>query len=188
MKQKSTVIQPRRQFLALAGATLLGMSCKGRKGGLGGMTFRMGERATVGKLIYNVTEAQWKTNLGDGPSARVPEHRFLVVRVTITNSSTEQAGVPLLTVFDGTGKEHRELDNGEGVEGWMGFLRLLNGVETREGALLFDVPPASYKLQITDGGDAENEQVAYIDIPLQLESDPVLSEPPALPTAPGAKQ
>ncbi|MBL8217757.1 MAG: DUF4352 domain-containing protein [Bryobacterales bacterium] len=188
MKQKSPVIQPRRRFLALAGATFLGVSCSGRKAGAGGMTFRMGERATVGKLIYNVTEAQWKTNLGDGPSARVPEHRFLIVRITVTNSGTDQVGMPLLKVFDANGKEHLELDNGEGVEGWMGFLRMLNGVETREGALLFDVVPASYKLQVTDGGDAENEQVAYVDIPLQLDADPVLAEPPAIPSGPATKQ
>lgn len=184
MKQKSPVIQPRRQFLALAGASLLAISCSGRKAGAGGMTFRMGERATVGKLIYNVTEAQWKTSLGDGPSTRVPQHRFLVVRLTVTNSGTEQMGMPLLKVFDANGTEHMELDNGEGVEGWLGFLRMLNGVETREGALLFDIAPASYKLQVTDGGDAENEQVAYVDIPLQLDAEPTLSEPPAI--TPGA--
>ena len=188
MKQKPPVIQPRRHFLALAGATLLGISCSGRKPGSGGMTFRMGERATVGKLIYNVTEAQWKTNLGEGSTARVPDHRFLIVRLTVTNSGTEQIGMPLLKLYDATGTEYIERDNGDGVEGWMGFLRTLNGVETREGALLFDVAPASYKLQVTDGGDTENEVVAYVDIPLQLESDPVLSEPPAIPSAPGSKQ
>ncbi len=188
MNQKSPVIQPRRHFLALAGASFLGIACSGRKAGAGGMTFRMGERATVGKLIYNVTEAQWKTNLGDGASARVPEHRFLVVRVTVTNSGTDQVAMPLLKIFDANGNSYLEQDNGEGVEGWMGFLRMMSGVETREGALLFDVVPASYKLQITDGGDAENEIVGYVDIPLQLESDPVLSEPPAIQPAPGANQ
>ena len=188
MKQKSPGIQPRRSFLALTGATFLSLACSGRKAGAGGMTFRMGERATVGKLIYNVTQAEWKTNLGEGASARVPDHRFLVVRVSVTNSGTDQASMPLLKLFDANGNEHRELDNGEGVEGWMGFLRMLNGVETREGALLFDVQPASYKLQVTDGGDTENEIVAYVDIPLRMDSDPVLSEPPAIGPGPSGKQ
>lgn len=180
MKQNSPVIQPRRYFIALTAAVLAGASCSGRKSASGGLTFRMGERASVGKLIYNVTEAQWKTSLGEGSSTRVPQRRFLLVKMIVTNSGSDQVGLPLLSLYDASGESHRELDNGEGVEGWMGFLRVLGSVETREGTLLFDVPPASYKLQITDGADPENEQVAYIDIPLRLDADPVLSEPPAI--------
>ena len=188
MKQKSTVIQPRRQFLVLACTTFAGIACQGRKPGSGGISYRMGERATVGKLIYNVTETQWKTTLGDNSTPRVPERRFLLVKLTVTNSGTEPVGLPLLRLFDANGNDHRELDNGDGVEGWMGYLRMLNGVETREGTLLFDVAPASYKLQITDGGDAENEIIGYVDIPLRMEADPNLSEPPAIPAAPDTKR
>lgn len=141
----------------------------------------MGERSTVGKLIYNVTEASWKTDLGTSQGGRVAEHRFLVLRMAITNSGGDQVAVPLLSVFDTNGKSYRELDNGEGVEGWFGLVRLLKPVETQQGAIVFDVPRTTYRLQITDGGDPENENIAYVEIPLEMESDPVLSEPPAIP-------
>lgn len=66
----------------------------------------------------------------------------------------------------------------------MGLLRIVGPSETKTGAILFDAPLASYKLEITDGADIENELIAYVDIPLQMESDPVLAEPPALPVKP----
>jgi hypothetical protein len=161
------------------GAALL-QSCSGRSKAKNAMSYPMGERASVGKLVYNVTEATWKPVLGEGATPRVPEHRFLLIRLNVTNSGPEPVGIPLLHVFDATGKQHRELDNGEHVEGWMGLLRMIGSTETKQGAILFDVPPASYKLQITDGADAENEIIAYVDVPFQMDADPVLAQPPAI--------
>jgi len=165
----------------LAPAALALASCSGKKAGAGVMTFKMGERASVGKLIYTVTETEWKPTLGEGASARVPEHRFLMVRVNITNSGAELVHVPLLALYNEAGKEFRELDNGEQVSDWLGLLRRVSPAETLQGAMLFDVPPAAYRLQITDGGDLENEAISYVEIPLHMEADPVLAEPPALP-------
>ena len=125
-------------------------------------------------------ETQWKTTLGEGPAARIPEHRFLLVRITVANSGPVPVNVPLLSLYDANGKQYREIDNGENVDSWLGLLRTVNTAASFSGNMVFDLPPASYKLQITDGGDIENEQIAYVDIPLQLEADPVLSEPPAL--------
>lgn len=149
------------------------------------MSFRMGERASIGKLIYNVTEAEWKTSLGDGVGARTPTHRYLLLKVTVTNSGAEQVAIPLLSLYDAAGKDYRELDNGDGVPGWMGFLRMINPAETRHGTLLFDVAPTSYRLQISDGGDTENEKTAWVDVPFKADSDPVVSEPTAV--TPGTK-
>lgn len=146
------------------------------------MTYRMGDRASAGKLIYNVTEAEWKAALGEGAAARAPEHRFLIVRATITNSGPETAHMPLLSLYNAEGTQFRELDSGDQVSGWLGLLREVKPTQTLQGAMVFDVTPASYKLQITDGGDPEQEVIAYVDIPLQLEPDPVLSEPPAIKT------
>jgi hypothetical protein len=190
MKQMTPAIQARRQFLALAlptVASLLHVSCSSASKAKNAMTFRMGERASVGKLIYNVTHSEWKTVLGEGsPSPRIPEHRFLILELSITNSGGEPAPVPLLHVFDASGKQYREVDSGEYVDGWMGLLRVIGSTETRAGSIVFDVAPASYKLQVTDGADAENELIAYVDVPFQMDADPVLAQPPAI--APPGKQ
>jgi len=145
------------------------------------MTYRMGERASVGKLVYIVTEAEWQPALGDPASGgRIPENRFLQLRLTITNGGGETLHIPLLALYDADGKSTRESDNGEQVSGWLGLLRQIKPAETLQGAILFDVKPAAHKLQITDSGDPENELVAYVEIPLDLQPDPVLSEPPAI--------
>lgn len=142
----------------------------------------MGERASVGKLVFNVTDTEWKATVGESAKARIPEHRFLIVKLSVTNSGSQQAGVPLLNVYNAEGKAFRESDNGDGINNWMGLLRLVKPAETLQGAILFDVPLASYKLQITDGGEPDNEIIAYVDLPLNLETDPILAEPPAIPS------
>lgn len=182
MKQISPHVQPRRSFVALVAASALSaFACQGKRPGAGAMTYRMGERATVGRLVYIVTEAEWHTALGDPNSGgRVPENRFLLMRLTITNSGGETLHVPLLSLYTADGRSTLESDNGEQVSGWLGLLRQIKPAETLQGAILFDVKPAAYKLQITNTADAENEIVAYVDIPLDLREDPVLAEPPAI--------
>ena len=48
-----------------------------------GKTYRMGELATAGRLIYTVLETEWMSAIG----SRVPRHKFLSVRMTINNSA-----------------------------------------------------------------------------------------------------
>lgn len=157
------------------------IQCKSRKVTPGILTYRMGERVTVGNVIYNVLHAEWKPTLGEGANSRTPEHRFLVLRLSMTNSGPKEIGIPLLSIFDPQGKQYRELDDAENVPGWLGLYRILRQVETQQGTIVFDAPPGAYKLQVTDGGEPGSEVIAYVDIPLNLEADPVLSEPPALP-------
>lgn len=167
-------------FLFLAAATF-SAGCKQRAVGTAGViTYKMGERVSVGRVTYNVLEAEWKTALGSGTSARVPQHRFVVVRVTITNSAPTEVGIPLLSLYDPTGKVYRELEDGDQVPGWLGLFRLLRPVQTETGTLLFDAPPGEYKLQVTDGGEVGSEIIAYVNIPVNLEVDPVLAEPPSI--------
>jgi hypothetical protein len=182
MNQYYPHLQPRRRFLAASVSTaalsIAGLSCK--RAGSRAQSFRMGERASIGKLIYIASRTEWKTTIGDGAGARLPHDRFLFLYLTITNGGGAAIAVPLLSLYDANGKQHRELDDIENLPSWLGALRMLAPVETREGLLVFDVPVASYKLQITDAAEVENEQIAYIDVPLHLESDPVLTEPSAI--------
>ena len=141
-------------------------------------TYGMGERIDMGKFVYNVFDTQWLTHIGEGPSARVPEQRFFLVRLSITNSGGAEATVPTLTILADSGQTYTELTNGEGVPQWTGFLKRIKPAETLQGNVVFDAPPAHYKLRIAD----ESEQRAgLVDIPLTFGS-----ETPEIPT-PGRK-
>jgi hypothetical protein len=47
----------------------------------------------------------------------------------------------------------------------LGILRTLNPTETKDGRILFDVPPGTYSLRITDGGSQESERTALVALP-----------------------
>ncbi|MDX1983007.1 MAG: DUF4352 domain-containing protein [Bryobacteraceae bacterium] len=179
MKQNEVTIQAGRRDLLKSlplAALALAVGCGGKKAST--VSHQMGEKVSIGKLMYSVLHGEWKINLGEGGGQRVPEHRFLVLDVSISNSGSEEVALPLFSLHDAKGKTYRELENGESVENWMGLLRTIAPVQTLRGSILFDVPLTSYKLEVTDGGPAESEVTALIDIPLQMEADPVLSTPP----------
>jgi hypothetical protein len=120
---------------------------------------RMGERVSVGPLVYNVFEAQWKAQLGQGADARVPKDRFFLIRFSVVADN---------------GQTYAELSDGDQVPQWTGYLRHVKPAETLQGNVVFDVPPKHYLLRLTD----ENSQTSSdIDIPLNFSS-----EGPDLPT------
>jgi hypothetical protein len=178
MNQNDALIQPvpRRKLFQALPFVALAAGCGGKKQST--VSHQMGEKVSVGKLMYSVLHGQWNMTLGEGSGQRVPKDRFLVLDVSISNGGPEEVAVPLFSLFDAKGQIHRELENGEGVENWMGLLRNIAPVQTLRGQILFDVPLTSYKLQITDGGPPDEEVTALVDIPLQMEADPVLSTSP----------
>jgi hypothetical protein len=81
------------------------------------------------------------------------------------NSSAVDLIVPNVTIEDDKGNSYPELMDGDGAPAWIGYLRRVKPAESVRGNLLFDAPPAHYKLRITD----ENEEnSAYFDIPLSF--------------------
>jgi len=135
---------------------------------------RMGERVTVGSLVYNVFEDQWKPQLGQGSDARVPKDRFFLIRLNVVNGGSSDLMVPALTLVDDAGQTYPELPNGDGVPQWTGYLRRVKPAETLQGNIVFDVAPKHYRLRVTD----ENSQTSReIDIPLNF-----ASETPDMPT------
>jgi hypothetical protein len=131
-------------------------------------TYSMGERATVGHLVYVVFETQWLTHIGTGADARVPEHRFFLVRLNAVNSLGSDILVPNFSIEDDSGNTYPELSSGEGVPQYIGYLRSVKPAESVQGNALFDAPPRHYKMKITD---ETGEKVAYIDIPLSFVSE-----------------
>src|ERR1035437_5349864 len=131
-------------------------------------TYSMGERATVGHVIYVVFETQWLTHIGTGADARVPEHRFFLVRLNAVNSLGSDILVPNFSIEDDSGNTYPELSSGEGVPQYIGYLRSVKPAESVQGTALSAPPPRHYKMKIAD---ETGEKVAYIDIPLSFVSE-----------------
>lgn len=145
-------------------------------------TFKMGERAAVGVLTYNVLEASYVSQLGDAGKSRIPEKRYLVIRLAITNGGAKEAELPLFRLVDSAGTEIGELQDASFLSGWFGLIRKVGPTQTEEGRILFDVAPKNYKLEITDGGEAGKEQLAFVDIPIEYDtSEPIPNAPQASP-------
>jgi Domain of unknown function (DUF4352) len=145
------------------------------------LDFQMGERINVGPLTYNVIESSWQNQLGSEFKMRIPDQRYLLITVSVTNGGGRDVSVPLLTLEGQNGTTYTEVDNGEGVPQWFGLLRTLNPAQTEQGRLLFDVPLGSYRLKVTDGGDPGVEKSAWVSIPLHMdpaEASPTPLDPP----------
>jgi hypothetical protein len=128
----------------------------------------MGERVQIGPAIYNVLEAEWKPALTEG--GRAPRHRFLFLRVSITNSGGSPVHVPAFELQAANGTRYQEMSqNMEGVRDWLGILRSVQPANTDRGYVVFDAPIAAYKLIIPANSDLENEKYAIVEIPVQFE-------------------
>lgn len=154
--------------VAAAGLILLGgAACRTRKADT---VHAMGAPVTVGDLSYTVFHTEWRDELQSEMGPRKPQHRFLLVTVSVTNNGPEDATAPLLAVIDKDGRETLELDKGDGVAQWMGLLRRVRSTQTETGVLLFDVPPGDYKLRVSSGGDVDQEQTALVNLPYRVEA------------------
>lgn len=181
MTQELRPFHSRRAFL-LAAASLSAISCA-REGAesetkikMASKTFKMGERAPVGLLTYNILEANFVSQLGDSGKSRIPEKRFLVIRMSITNGGAKEAEIPLFRVIDEAGTELGEVQDASFMSGWFGLIRKVGPTQTEEGRILFDVAPKNYRLEITDGGESGKEQLAFVEIPIDFDTaEPVPS-------------
>jgi hypothetical protein len=142
-------------------------------------TYGMGDRIELGHLVYTVFETRWVPQIGDGATARVPQDRFFLIRLSVGNSGGAEALVPDMTIEDDKGKSYAELTDGEGVPQFQGVLRPVAPTEAVSGNILFDAPPGHYRLHIFD---EQSQRAALVDIPLTFHS-----ESPDLPAADDAK-
>jgi hypothetical protein len=125
-----------------------------------------GEKATVGSLVYSVVDTEIVPQLGENPaSARTPQNRFYLVKVSVSNAGTEEAPVPAMTLVDDAGQTYTELADGANVPKWLGVIRKVGAAETEEGNVIFDAPAKHYRLKLTD--DLEKDDVS-VDIPLNF--------------------
>jgi hypothetical protein len=142
-------------------------------------TYNMGERITLGHLTYTVFETQWVPRFGEDPTPRIPQHRFFLLRVSITNGGSGDVLSPNVILEDDKGEAYQELSNGEGAPQWIGYLRHIKPAESAQGNLLFDVSPGHYNLRVFD---ETGDKAALVNIPLSFGS-----ETPDVPVLPPQK-
>ena len=128
----------------------------------------MGEKAYAGRLVYTAFETQYLTQIPLEPTPRVPENRFLLIRVSIVNSGGEDVMAPALTIEDETGKTYDELSDGRGVPQWVTYLRTIKPGNAVQGWAVFDAPPKHYKLRAHDDN---SDRYVLIDVPLSFGSE-----------------
>ena len=150
---------------AVAAASLLSSCGDGGEKSSTVRTYSLGERFTLGHIVYMVFETQWLTHIGEGTDARIPQHRFFLVRLSAVNGYGSDIIVPNFSVEDDSGKSYPELSSGEGVPQYIGYLRNVKPAESSQGNALFDAPPRHYRLKLSD---ENGERTAYVDIPLSF--------------------
>jgi hypothetical protein len=135
------------------------------------ISFAVGQKVPVGKLVYQVLEAQW---LPEAPGSRQPpKNRILQLAISVTNSGSYEASIPFLHLIDAAGNEIIEIGEIEGNSRWFGAIRRLQPALTETGAIYFDVPVGAYKLEVVDTSNADDEKMAHIEIPASLAPPPV---------------
>jgi hypothetical protein len=139
--------------------------------------FQIGERVIATPMLYDVVQTMWRTQLGDLFKVRVPDHRFLLISLSATNNGGKPVAVPFLTLEGSNREEYHELQTGDGVDNWFGLLREIAPGETRVGNIVFDVPLASYRLRLTDGGEPGSERLVWVEIPLRIDTDTGVTAP-----------
>jgi len=157
-------------------AVLLTTSCGSDEKTYPVRTYNMGERIQLGHIVYLVFETQWMTHIGEGPDARVPQHRFFLVRLSAVNSSNADVSVPTFTIQDDSGNTYNELSDGTGVPQWISYLRTVKPAESAQGNALFDAPPRHYKLKIQDE-DGERSALVYIPLNFGAETPDIVKTP-----------
>ncbi|MGA2144660.1 MAG: hypothetical protein ABSH49_06835 [Bryobacteraceae bacterium] len=157
-----------RHALVAAAVSLLAACSADHPAPLRVHLYALGDRVNIGHLVYQVFEMQWKPVLGDGPDARVPQNRFLILRFSATNSGGADEIVPNMSLEDQAGNSYPELKDGTKVPLWVGYLRQVAPADSVQGSVVFDLPPKSYKLRLWD---EDHVNSALIDLPLQFEDE-----------------
>lgn len=150
---------------------MVGISCSSQNGAAE-KAYRLGEKAQAGPLIYTVSSAEWSDRVGEGSEARTPVQRFLLVRLSVTNSGAGVSAIPSTELVDRNGKAYAEISDGRGVSDWMGTVRMVQAAQTEHGVVLFDASPGDYSLRVRHEAESDKQSSALIEIPYRPESKP----------------
>jgi hypothetical protein len=146
------------------------------------LIYAAGDKATFGHLVYSIIDTEMTQQLGTDPStARTAQNRFFLVKVSISNSGTDDQSIPAMTLVDDSGQNYTELADGTNVANWLGVVRRVGPAQTEQGFVLFDAPTRHYRLRLTD--PFEEKEIA-IDMPLDFLHEQLKSiqSPPSAPS------
>ncbi len=152
----------------LVAVALLWAGCRQQATTFPVRTYPMGEKVLLGSLTYTVIETEYLTQIGDGPTARIPQSRFFLVKISVANGGADTANVGAFQVEDDNGKVYPEMSEGDGVPEWIGYLRAVRPAEAAQGNAVFDAPPRHYRIRVHD---ETGERAALIDIPLNFNAE-----------------
>lgn len=155
-------------FPALFAAVSLLTGCGPQAASFPVRTYPMGEIVHLGSLSYEAIETEYLTQIGDAPAPRIPQERFFLVKISVSNGGSDIFTVPAFQVENDRGKVFQEISNGEGVPTWIGYLRSLKPTQSLQGNALFDAPPAHYKIRVKD---ETGDRAALIDIPFNFNAE-----------------
>ncbi len=130
--------------------------------------YAMGDRVELGRLVYTVFETRWLPQIGEGPTARIPQNRFFLIRISVGSTGSGEILLPNLSIEDDQGNSYPELTDGEGVPQFIGMLHPVTAAQPVSGNLLFDAPPQHYRLRLWD---QDNQHSGLVDIPLSFRSE-----------------
>jgi hypothetical protein len=157
-------MRPALVFISLLSLLLTGCTASSTKNKPS--IYAAGDKATIGSLVYSLTDAETAQQLGDdSASARTAQNRFYLVELSVTNSGTEEQPIPTMSLVDEAGESFNELADGTNVPNWLGVARKVGVAQTEQGYVLFDVPAKHYRLRLNDPLD--DSEVA-IDMPLNF--------------------
>jgi hypothetical protein len=109
-----------------------------------------GEKAIAGHLTYSIVDSQILARLEDDASPRIPQDRFVVVQIAVTNTGNVDNPIPAVELVSDSGKIYNELADGTGVTTWLGVVRHVGAGQTQRGNVAFDAPAAHYKVKFSD--------------------------------------
>ncbi len=165
-----------RLFLGVAVlSAAFGLGCQSQSAE---RAFQMGEKVSVGPFLYTVFETQWLTHLGTAPDEKVPQNRFLLVRMNIVNSGSKQIAAPATSLVDDKGNEYSEITTDLGAPQWLGVLRQVPAADSLAGNVIYDVPPGHYRLRLFDDN---GDKSVLVDLPLSFTSEPTEVPTPSTP-------
>lgn len=115
--------------------------------------FEQGQSLSVGYTSYLVIRSWWSTRLSDNQFLNEdPNARFLFIELVVRNDDAKARTVPPFKLIDDSGAEYDTSDKSWAAEGALGIIENLNPTVSKQGFIVFDVPPGrNYKLKLSGG-------------------------------------
>ncbi len=130
--------------------------------------YKMGDSVHVGYTTYALWKAWWSDRLSNNQFLNQPPNaKFLFIDITVRNNDKKARTIPPFKLIDEDGAEYDSDSSAWAIEGALGLLTDLNPSVSKQGFVVFDVPPErTYKLKV-DGGFWSSESALIEIVPAE---------------------